>query len=87
MLFWPRSPPNGWLPQPDGIRHRNSEREYLVTLPLANEYISLQKRILRFEDEFWRILTDTVELADAERKALRTYLGFWCKLERLGFRR
>src|SRR5437879_4063069 len=18
MLFWPRSPPNGWLPQPDG---------------------------------------------------------------------
>jgi hypothetical protein len=27
MLFWPRSPPNGWLPQPDGIRHRNSERE------------------------------------------------------------
>src|SRR5215471_4156573 len=29
--FWPRSPPNGWLPQPDGIRHRNSEREYLAT--------------------------------------------------------
>ena len=28
MLFWPRSPPNGWLPQPDGIRHRNSERQY-----------------------------------------------------------
>jgi hypothetical protein len=25
---WPRSPPNNWLPQPDGIRHRNSEREY-----------------------------------------------------------
>src|SRR5215471_2060373 len=30
--FWPRSPPNGWLPQPDGIRHRNSEREYLASV-------------------------------------------------------
>jgi hypothetical protein len=30
MLFWPRSPSKGWLPQPDGIRHRNSEREYLA---------------------------------------------------------
>jgi hypothetical protein len=28
MLFWLRSTPNGWLPQPDGIRHRNSEREH-----------------------------------------------------------
>jgi hypothetical protein len=25
MLFWPRSTQNGWLPQPDRIRHRNSE--------------------------------------------------------------
>ena len=25
------TPSNAWLPQPDGIRHRNSEREYLVT--------------------------------------------------------
>src|SRR4029077_9314092 len=31
ILFWPRSPPTGWLPQPDGIRHRNSEREYLAS--------------------------------------------------------
>ncbi len=30
MLFWLRSTPNGWLPQPDGIRHRNSEREHLA---------------------------------------------------------
>ena len=28
MLFWPRSSPNDRLPQPDGIRHRNSERQY-----------------------------------------------------------
>ena len=33
MLFWPRSPPNSWLLQPDGIRHRNSEREYLERIP------------------------------------------------------
>jgi hypothetical protein len=32
MLFWPRSAPNGWLPPPDGIRHRNSERQYLATV-------------------------------------------------------
>ena len=31
MLSWPRSPPKGWLQQPDGIRHRNSEREYLAS--------------------------------------------------------
>jgi hypothetical protein len=31
ILFWPKSPSNGWFPQPDGIRHRNSEREYLVS--------------------------------------------------------
>ena len=30
MLFWPRSTPNGWLLQLDGIRHRNSEREELT---------------------------------------------------------
>jgi hypothetical protein len=30
MLFWPRSAPNGWLLQLDGIRHRNSEREELA---------------------------------------------------------
>ena len=46
----------------------------LVTLPLANEYIYMEKRILRLEDEFWRIRTDTGELTDAERDALRTYL-------------
>jgi len=34
----------------------------------------MEKRILRLEDEFWRIRTDTGELADAERDALRAYL-------------
>ena len=29
---------------------------------------------MRLEDEFWRIRTDTGELADAERNALRAYL-------------
>ena len=36
--------------------------------------ISMEKRILRLEDEFWRIRTDTGELPDAERNALRAYL-------------
>ena len=36
--------------------------------------ISMETRILRLEDEFWRIRTDTGELADAERNALRAYL-------------
>ena len=36
--------------------------------------ISMEKRILRLEDEFWRIRTDTGELVDAERDALRAYL-------------
>jgi hypothetical protein len=36
--------------------------------------ISMEKRILRLEDEFWRIRTDTGELTDAERDALRAYL-------------
>ena len=35
---------------------------------------SMEKRILRLEDEFWRIRTDTGALADAERNALRAYL-------------
>jgi hypothetical protein len=34
----------------------------------------MEKRILRLEDEFWRIRTETGELADAERNALRAYL-------------
>jgi hypothetical protein len=34
----------------------------------------MEKRILRLEDEFWRIRTDTGELADAERNALRACL-------------
>jgi hypothetical protein len=34
----------------------------------------MEKRILRLEDEFSRIRTDTGELADAERDALRAYL-------------
>jgi hypothetical protein len=34
----------------------------------------MEKRILRLEDEFWRIRTDAGELADAERNALRAYL-------------
>jgi hypothetical protein len=43
MLFWPRSAPNGWLPQPDGIRHRNSEREYLVTgTPMGSSPVARQ---------------------------------------------
>jgi len=34
----------------------------------------MEKRILRLEDDLWRIRTDTGELADAERNALRAYL-------------
>ena len=34
----------------------------------------MEKRILRLEDDFWRIRTDTGELADAERNALKAYL-------------
>jgi hypothetical protein len=34
----------------------------------------METRILRLEHEFWRIRTDTSELADAERNALRAYL-------------
>ena len=36
--------------------------------------ISMETRILRLEDEFWRIRTDTGELAETERNALRAYL-------------
>jgi nicotinic acid phosphoribosyltransferase len=36
--------------------------------------ISMKTRILRLEDEFWRIRTDTGELAETERNALRAYL-------------
>jgi hypothetical protein len=35
---------------------------------------SMEKRILRLEDDFWRIRTDTGELTNAERNALRAYL-------------
>jgi hypothetical protein len=35
---------------------------------------SMETRILRLEDEFWRIRTDTGELAGTERNALRAYL-------------
>ena len=35
---------------------------------------SMEKRILRLEDEFWRIRTDTGEPTDAERDTLRAYL-------------
>ena len=34
----------------------------------------MDTRILRLEDEFWRIRTDTGELAETERNALRAYL-------------
>jgi len=34
----------------------------------------MEKRILRREDDFWRVRTDAGELADAERNALRAYL-------------
>jgi hypothetical protein len=34
----------------------------------------METRILRLEDEFWRIRTDTGELAGTERNALRAYL-------------
>ena len=37
--------------------------------------ISMEKRILRLEDEFWRIRTDTGELTDAERDALKSVPG------------
>jgi hypothetical protein len=30
MPFWPKLQSNDWLPQPNGIRHRNFECEYLV---------------------------------------------------------
>jgi uncharacterized protein (DUF433 family) len=33
MPFWPKLQSNDWLPQPNGIRHRNFECEYLVNLP------------------------------------------------------
>jgi hypothetical protein len=36
--------------------------------------ISMEKRILRLEGEFWRIRSDTGELADTERDALGAYL-------------
>jgi hypothetical protein len=36
--------------------------------------ISKETRILRLEDEFLRIRTDTGELAETERNALRAYL-------------
>jgi hypothetical protein len=35
---------------------------------------SMEKRMLRLEDDFWRIRTDTGELTNAERNALRAYL-------------
>jgi hypothetical protein len=41
--------------------------------PTTDDYLH-EKRILRLEDEFWRIRTDTGELADAERDALRACL-------------
>ena len=51
-------------------------------VPQLRLNISMEKRILRLEDEFWRIRTDTGELADAERNALRAYLdekGRYCQ--------
>src|SRR5258707_15867909 len=39
MLFWPRSAPNDWLPLSDGIRHRNSEREYLVISNIETAFL------------------------------------------------
>jgi hypothetical protein len=36
--------------------------------------ISMETRILRLEDQCWRIRTDTGELAETERNALRAYL-------------
>jgi hypothetical protein len=36
--------------------------------------ISMETRILRLEDEFWRIRTDTGELTETERNALKAYL-------------
>jgi nicotinic acid phosphoribosyltransferase len=46
----------------------------LVSAHPTTDDISMEKRILRLEDEFWRIRTDTGELAEAERNALRAYL-------------
>ena len=43
-------------------------------VPQLRLNISMEKRILRLEHEFWRIRTDTGERADAERNALRAYL-------------
>jgi|SRR6266566_7397851 catechol 2,3-dioxygenase-like lactoylglutathione lyase family enzyme len=40
LFVWPGSRPNGWLPQPDGTRHRNSEREYLAKLSQARRKLN-----------------------------------------------
>ena len=46
----------------------------MIVGPQLRLNISMEKRILRLEDEFWRIRTDTGELAETERNALRAYL-------------
>ncbi len=35
----------------------------------------MEKRIVRLEDELWRIRTDAGELPDSERKELEKYFG------------
>ena len=35
----------------------------------------MEKRIVRLEDELWRIRTDSGELPDSERKELEKYFG------------
>src|SRR6516225_11978222 len=57
-------------------KDRSWRTRFWSWFPLARRpmIISMEKRILRLEDEFWRIRTDTGELADAERDALRAYL-------------
>jgi hypothetical protein len=54
-------------------RHWTKLVQVFVQIQIG-ESPSMEKRILRLKDDFWRIRTDTGELADAERNALRAYL-------------
>ncbi len=47
MTYRPRFPLSVWLPQPDRIRHRNSEREYLAKLGCSADWSNLLSYTLR----------------------------------------
>ena len=49
----PRSPPNGWLQQPDRMRHRNSERAYYRRKRLTLQKVSrprLREHVILLDD-------------------------------------